>query len=86
MAFFWNQERAISRAIHVRLPWFLHGSIALSVLFKIGVWGFITSFDPKTPPKMTGFTPKKAQKTAKQDQKCAQIGLKMGSKRCQNDP
>ena len=28
---FWHQERAISRAIRVRLPWFLHGSIAPSV-------------------------------------------------------
>ena len=33
---FWHQEQAISRAIRVRSTWFLHGSIALSVLLKMG--------------------------------------------------
>ena len=37
---FWHQERATSGAIRVRLTCFVHGSIALSVLFKIGFYGF----------------------------------------------
>ena len=43
---FWHQELAISRATCVRLTWcFFHGSIALSVLFKIWVYGFAALFD-----------------------------------------
>ena len=59
---FWHQKRVISRAIRVRLTRFLHGSIALSVLFKIG---FRVSIHFIDPPQMTGFCPKKAQKPPK---------------------
>ena len=42
------QERAVCRAILVRLTWFFHGSLALSVLFKIEFKRVHTIFDPKS--------------------------------------
>ena len=62
---FWHQKRVISRAIRVRLTRFLHGSIALSVLFKIGFRVSIHFYWHPPQKKMTGFCPKKAQKPPK---------------------
>ena len=84
---FWHRERAISRVVCVRLPLFHHGSIALSVLFKIGVSGFSTFLTPK-PPKMTGIWAKKVKKNAKRVKngtKITQKGPKTASKWGQND-
>ena len=61
----------------VRLNWLLHGSTALTVLFKIGFLRFQTIF--LTPKSPQNDRPEKVSKTP-------QSGSKMMPKRCQNHP